>query len=95
MKQRYGVLALMLVLSGCATNKAIVREQASMDMGCNPNEISVEFTDRPYVGVTRYSAEGCGMSRHYKCEKWNNLLNVVYTQSIPLGIPPACKRERS
>ena len=75
----------VVLLAGCASSITQVRERAAVDLRCNQSEISVELTERPYVGVTRYRAEGCGDNRGYECHAW------VYSGGLPLG-KRTCRR---
>jgi len=41
--------------------------RGALDLGCEPANLDVQLTERPYVGVTRYEATGCGATRSYVC----------------------------
>ena len=80
------LLALTLpMLGGCAANETQVRSQGAMDLGCDPSSVSVQLTDRPYLGVTHYEAEGCGTTQSYVCRA------RFYSLGVPLG-ERTCKR---
>lgn len=85
----------MALISGCATNKTLVREQAAEEFGCAKDDVDVEFIERPYMGITRYSAQGCGMRRQYVCKKWYNFYSLYNVKGIPLEYPPGCERDKS
>ena len=48
------------MLVGCASNSSQVRLRSAQDLDCDAANVHVELTERPYVGVTRYEATGCG-----------------------------------
>lgn len=81
-----GMVAVTLsMLTGCASNVTQVRTRSALDLGCDASEIDVQLIERPYVGVTRYEATGCGMTRSYECR----------TRFYVLGLPMSdrtCKR---
>jgi len=81
-----GILAIALsMLTGCASNVAQVRTRGALDLGCDPSNVDVQLIDRPYVGVTRYEAAGCGATRSYECRA------RFYSLGLPLG-EKTCKR---
>jgi hypothetical protein len=73
-----GAIAL-LTLAGCSSNVSQVRTRGAADLACNISEVNVRLTERPYVGVTRYEATGCGEARSYECSA------RVYAIGLPLG----------
>ena len=70
---------------GCASNDSQVREKGALDLGCDASNVSVALIERPYVGVTRYEAVGCGNARAYECNA------RVYSMGLPIG-ERSCKR---
>ena len=90
MSNRTGSLAAlvaiaMTMLAGCATNSSQVRLRSAQDLDCDAANVHVELTERPYVGVTRYEASGCGESRSYECRA------RAYVAGVPLG-ERTCRR---
>jgi hypothetical protein len=81
-------MGVLIAMAGCAGNESMVRERGAADLHCNPAEVSVKLLERPYVGVTRYAAEGCGETRHYECRA------RAYTNGVPIG-ERTCRREGS
>jgi len=81
-----GLVAIALpMFAGCASNVAQVRTRGALDLSCDVSNVNVQLTERPYVGVTRYEATGCGASRSYECS------SHFYTLGVPLG-ERTCKR---
>lgn len=79
-------IALVLpIVAGCASNSVQVRERSALDLDCAATNVHVELTERPYVGVTRYEATGCGASRSYECRA------RAYVLGLPMG-ERACRR---
>ena len=85
MYRSIGIIAFLAV-AGCATNEAQVRERGAVDLHCDAAAVSVELVERPYVGITRYEAEGCGGTRTYECRA------RAYSAGLPIG-ERACRRE--
>jgi hypothetical protein len=87
--RRVGLAALVAIavpmLTGCASNSAQVRLRSAQDLGCDAANVHVELTERPYVGVTRYEATGCGESRAYECRA------RAYVVGVPMG-ERTCRR---
>jgi hypothetical protein len=84
-----GILAIVLsMLAGCASNVTQVRTRAALDLACDPSNVDVQLTERPYLGVTRYEAAGCGETRSYVCRA------PFYSLGLPLG-ERTCKRPGS
>ena len=82
-----GVVVIALpMLAGCASNMSQVRTQGTLDLNCDPSNVNVQLTERPYVGVTRYEATGCGATRAYECNAH------FYPFGLPVG-ERTCKRE--
>ena len=84
MSNRTGSLAALVaiavpMLAGCATNSSQVRLRSAQDLDCDAANVHVELTERPYVGVTRYEATGCGASRSYECRA------RAYVAGVPTG----------
>ena len=73
------------MLAGCATNSSQVRLRSAQDLDCDAANVHVELTERPYVGVTRYEATGCGASRSYECRA------RAYVAGVPMG-ERTCRR---
>ena len=81
-----GLVAIALpILAGCASNIAQVRTRSALDLGCDVSNVDVQLTERPYVGVTRYEASGCGATRTYECNAH------FYSLGLPLG-QRTCRR---
>jgi hypothetical protein len=80
-----GILGV-LAIAGCATNEAQVRERGAIDLKCDAAEVAVKLVERPYVGITRYEADGCGETRTYECRA------RAYSAGLPIG-ERACRRE--
>jgi hypothetical protein len=76
------------ILAGCASNSAKVLERGASDLACDAANVSVTLTERPYLGVTRYEASGCGETRSYECRA------RAYVVGLPLG-ERTCKRTGS
>lgn len=76
------------LLAGCAANETQVRTRGAVDLSCDLANVSVELTERPYLGVTRYEASGCGETRAYECRA------RFYSIGLPLG-ERTCKRAGS
>jgi len=53
--------------------------RSAQDLECDAANVHVELTERPYVGVTRYEATGCGESRAYECRA------RAYVVGVPMG----------
>jgi hypothetical protein len=79
------VLAALPLLTGCASNVTQVRTQGAVDLSCDPTNVDVKLTDRPYLGVTRYDAIGCGATRSYQCSA------RFYLAGLPMS-DRICKR---
>jgi hypothetical protein len=87
MSKRLVMLAVVAssTLAGCASNTWQVRERSAQDLNCDAANVHVELTERPYVGVTRYEATGCGESRFYECRA------RAYVAGVPMG-ERTCRR---
>jgi hypothetical protein len=79
------VAVALLTLAGCATNVSQVQTRGAADLACDISNVSVRLTERPYVGVTRYEAAGCGETRTYECNA------RAYAIGLPFG-QRTCKR---
>src|ERR1044072_1281724 len=80
------VVAIALpMIVGCATNNSQVKLRSAQDLDCDVENVSVKMTERPYVGVTRYEATGCGESRFYECRA------RAYVAGVPMG-ERTCRR---
>lgn len=73
------VVAAIPLLTGCASNVAKVRTRSAVDLDCDPSNVDVQLTERPYLGVTRYEATGCGATRSYQCSA------RFYIAGVPMG----------
>jgi hypothetical protein len=73
------------MITGCATNSSQVRLRSALDLDCDAASVSVQLTERPYIGVTRYEATGCGESRFYECRA------RAYVLGVPMG-ERTCRR---
>ena len=84
----YKVLGIVaaLAIAGCASNVSQVKERGAIDLKCEPEQVSVTLLERPYMGVTRYEATGCGDTRQYECRA------RAYSAGVPLG-ERVCRRE--
>lgn len=75
-----GVVAFALpLLAACASNISQVRARGAADLACDISDVHVRLVERPYVGVTRYEATGCGEARSYECSA------RFYTAGVPMG----------
>ncbi len=79
------LLSALPIVAGCASNSVQVRERSALDLDCDTANVHVELTERPYVGVTRYEATGCGASRSYECRA------RAYVVGMPMG-ERTCRR---
>ena len=75
----------MSMLVGCASNSSQVLLRSAQDLNCDEANVHVKLTERPYVGVTRYEATGCGESRSYECRA------RAYVAGVPMG-ERTCRR---
>ena len=75
----------LVAVAACSSSKSIVREESTVDLRCDAQDIAVEEVERPYTGVVRYSAEGCGRSITYTCGA------RVYVAGAPVG-EKGCRR---
>jgi len=73
------------MIVGCATNGSQVQLRSAQDLDCDVENVSVKLTERPYIGVTRYEATGCGESRFYECRA------RAYVAGVPMG-ERTCRR---
>ena len=80
-----GLVAIALSLAGCASNNSQVLLKSAQDLNCDEANVHVKLTERPYVGVTRYEAEGCGETRSYECRA------RAYVIGVPMG-ERTCRR---
>jgi hypothetical protein len=82
-----GLVAIALpIVAGCASNTAQIQTRAALDLRCESENVQVQLTERPYMGVTRYEAAGCGETRSYECRA------RVYWLGVPMG-ERTCRRE--
>jgi hypothetical protein len=79
------VAIALSTLVGCASNSTQVRLRSAQDLDCDAANVHVRLTERPYVGVTRYEATGCGDSRTYECRA------RAYVAGVPMG-ERTCRR---
>jgi len=80
-----GVAITLTALAGCASNNSQVLLKSAQDLNCDEANVHVKLTERPYVGVTRYEATGCGDTRSYECRA------RAYVIGVPMG-ERACRR---
>jgi len=80
-----GVAITLTALAGCASNNSQVLLKSAQDLNCDEADVHVKLTERPYVGVTRYEATGCGETRSYECRA------RAYVAGVPMG-ERACRR---
>ena len=84
-----GLVAIgVTILAGCVSNTAQVRTRSAFELSCDVSNVNVQLTERPYIGVTRYEATGCGATRSYECRAH------FYSLGVPLG-ERTCKRAGS
>src|SRR5688572_4124800 len=79
------VVIALPMLAGCASNTSQVRTRSALDLDCDVSNVNVQLTERPYIGVTRYEATGCGETQSYVCRA------QFYSVGLPLG-KRTCKR---
>ena len=79
------LLLTTALLAGCASNVAQIRTKGALDLDCDLSNVNVQLTERPYLGVTRYDATGCGATRSYQCSA------RYYFLGVPMG-DRRCKR---
>ena len=70
--------AVALLCSACVSAPQSVREQASSTLSCDASHVSVNRTERRYLGDDTYEAAGCGQKVTYQCER-------AYVLLIPVG----------
>ena len=87
MSKRSAIMAVVAAstLVGCASNSSQIRLRSAQDLNCEEANVHVELTERPYVGVTRYEASGCGETRFYECRA------RAYVAGVPMG-ERTCRR---
>jgi len=66
-------------IAGCASNVSKVRTRGALDLNCDTSNVNVQLIDRPYLGVTRYEATGCGAIRSYQCSARFYLVGLPLT----------------
>jgi len=79
------VAITLTALAGCASNNSQVLLKSAQDLNCDEADVHVKLTERPYVGVTRYEATGCGETRSYECRA------RAYVIGMPMG-ERTCRR---
>jgi len=79
------VVVALSALVGCTSNNSQVLLKGAQDLNCDEANVHVKLTERPYVGVTRYEATGCGETRAYECRA------RAYVIGMPMG-ERACRR---
>ena len=67
-----------LLCTACVSAQQSVREQASSALSCETSQVTVNRTERRYLGDDAYEAAGCGHKMAYECER-------VYVLLIPVG----------
>jgi hypothetical protein len=70
--------AAALLCSACVSAPQSVREQASSALSCDASQVTVNRTERRYLGDDSYEAAGCGEKMTYECER-------AYVLLIPVG----------
>ena len=79
------VAAAALLCSACVSAPQSVREQASSALACDSSQVTVNRTERRYLGDDDYEASGCGQKLTYQCER-------AYVLLIPVGTVACRKR---
>lgn len=77
--------AAALLCTACVSAPQSVREQASSSLSCEASQVTVNRTDRRYLGDDDYEAAGCGQKVTYECER-------AYVLLIPVGTI-ACRQK--
>ncbi|HEY4370055.1 MAG TPA: hypothetical protein VGN07_22680 [Steroidobacteraceae bacterium] len=77
--------AVALLCTACVSAPQTVREQASGTLSCDASQVTVNRTERRYLGDDAYEAAGCGQKVTYKCER-------AYVLLIPVGTT-ACHKQ--
>lgn len=77
--------AAALLCTACVSAPQSVREQASSTLSCDASQVSVNRTQRRYLGDDTYEAAGCGQKVTYECER-------AYVLLIPVGTT-ACRKK--
>lgn len=77
--------AAALLCSACVSAPQDVREQASSALACDASQLTVNRTQRRYLGDDMYEAVGCGQKVTYECER-------AYVLLIPVGTV-ACNKK--
>ncbi|HMN44052.1 MAG TPA: hypothetical protein PKE27_05750 [Povalibacter sp.] len=67
-----------LLCAACGSGPQLVREQAGSALACDDAQLSVNRTQRRYLGDDIYEAEGCGKKATYECDR-------AYVLLIPVG----------
>ena len=70
--------AVALLCTACVSAPQSVREQASSALSCDASQLTVNRTERRYLGDDTYDAVGCGQRVTYACER-------AYVLLIPVG----------
>jgi hypothetical protein len=74
----FTVAAAAMLCTACVSAPQSVREQASSSLACDSSQVTVNRTDRRYLGDDDYEAAGCGQKVTYECER-------AYVLFIPVG----------
>lgn len=77
-RSAFTVLAAAMLCTACVSAPRSVREQASSELSCASSQVSVNRTERRYLGNDAYEAAGCGQKVTYECER-------AYVLLIPVG----------
>lgn len=77
--------AAALLCTACVSAPQSVREQASSALSCDASQVTVNRTERHYLGNDAYEAAGCGQKATYECER-------AYVLLIPVGTV-ACNKQ--
>lgn len=77
--------AVASLCTACVSAPQSVREQASSALSCESSQVTVNRTERRYLGNDAYDASGCGQKVTYQCER-------AYVLLIPVGTV-ACRKK--
>jgi hypothetical protein len=74
----FTIAAAAMLCTACVSAPQSVREQASSALSCDASQVTVNRTERRYLGDDAYEAAGCGQKVNYECEQ-------AYVLLIPVG----------
>jgi hypothetical protein len=72
------VAAAAVLCTACVSAPQRVREDASSALSCDASQVTVNRTERRYLGDA-YEAVGCGQKLTYQCERASVLFIPVAT----------------